>query len=70
MREGEANGRAKLNWDHLVILRRLWKEKGPGVGNRRRLSRYSTAALAEEYDMSQSAMHAALTGITWKRRPD
>lgn len=68
-REGEKNGRAKLTWDHLQILRVQYEKHKRGRWNRNGHGNYnpfSTAALADEYEMSQSAMWAALTGQSWK----
>lgn len=69
-REGEKNGRAVLTGEHVVLLRKLYRENKRGRWNRHRpgrMSMFSTAALADEYDMSQSAMWSAITGRSWKK---
>ncbi len=71
MREGEKNGRAVLTMDHVVLLRKLYRKNKRGRWNRHPHgvhSMFSTAALADEYEMSQSAMWSALMGRSWKRR--
>lgn len=66
--KGETNGRAKLSWGHIKLLRKQYQEHKLGKFNRTRPgihSPFSTAALACEYDVSQSTMWEALTGRSW-----
>ena len=51
--KGEANGRAKLSWEHIAIIR---ASKGQRQGHR----------LAAVFDVTASTISKALRGDTWK----
>lgn len=55
MRNGEKNGRHKLTREKVLEARKKWREE-----------KLSSLFLSIEHGVSQSTMHSALIGKTWK----
>ena len=59
-REGERNGRAKLNWSLVKRLRKIYKKGKPFQKNR-----VSCLNLSLDHDVSPSTMWSMLAGKSW-----